>query len=101
MIIVAGHLTVDPQQRESYLAGCGHIVDQARRAEGCLDMAISADLVDPARVNIYERWESQETLEAFRGSGPDSEQRPAMLTANVEEYEVNDVRDLFADNKPR
>src|SRR6266545_8279038 len=55
MVIVAGHFTVEPQQRESYLAGCVRIVEQARRAVGCLDVAICADLVDPGRVNIFER----------------------------------------------
>jgi hypothetical protein len=42
------------------------IVEQARRAIGCLDVAICADLLDPGRVNIFERWESQTALEAFR-----------------------------------
>jgi quinol monooxygenase YgiN len=70
MVIVAGHITVGPQQRKSYLAGCVRIVEQARRAVGCLDVAICADLVDPGRVNIFERWESQAALETFRGSGP-------------------------------
>lgn len=92
MIIVAGHITVDPQQRESYLAGCVHIVEQARQAAGCLDFAICADLVDPGRVNIVERWESQAALETFRGSGPSPEQRSAMLTVSVQEYEIADVR---------
>ncbi len=82
MVIVAGHITVEPQQRESYLAGCVRIVEQARRAVGCLDVAICADLVDPGRVNIFERWESQAALETFRSSGPDTEQRRAMLTVS-------------------
>ena len=47
---------------------------------------------DPGRINIFERWESQATLETFRGSGPDSEQSQAMLTASVEEYAVADER---------
>ena len=71
-VIVAGHITVEPQQRKSYLAGCVRIVEQARRAVGCLDVAICADLVDPGRVNIFERWESQAALETFRSSGPDT-----------------------------
>ena len=45
MVIVAGHITVEPQQRESYLAGCVRIVEQARPAVGCLDVAVCADLV--------------------------------------------------------
>jgi quinol monooxygenase YgiN len=75
-VIVAGHITVEPQQCESYLAGCARIVEQARRAVGCLDVAICADLVDPGRVNIFERWESQAALETFRSSGPDTETAP-------------------------
>ena len=57
-VIVAAHIPVEPQQRESYLAGCVSIVEQARRATGCFDVAITADLIDPGRVNISERWES-------------------------------------------
>ena len=74
MVIVAGHITVAPQQRESYLAGCVRVVEQARGAAGCLDFAISADLVDPGRINVFERWESQAAVDTFRGSGPSDEQ---------------------------
>ena len=97
MVIVAGHITVEPQQRESYLAGCVSVVEQARRAAGCLDFTISADLVDPGRINVFERWESQSAVDAFRGGGPDDEQRTAILTASVEEYDVAGVRPLFGE----
>jgi hypothetical protein len=40
------------------------------RAVGCLDVAISADLVDAGRVNIFARSESQSAVDAFRSSGP-------------------------------
>jgi quinol monooxygenase YgiN len=56
---------------------------------------VNADLVDPGRVNIFERWESQAALETFRSSGPDTEQRPAMLTVSVQEYDIADVRPVF------
>ncbi len=95
IVIVAGHITVEPQQRESYLAGCVIIVEQAREAAGCLDVAVTADLVDPRRVNIFERWESQAALEAFRRSGPPFEHGAAMLSVSVAEYDVAAVRPLF------
>ena len=95
MLIVAGHLTVDPDQRESYLADCVSVVEQAREVDGCLDFVIAADLVDPGRVNVFERWESQAAVNAFRGSGPSSEQRAAILSASVAEYEIADARSLF------
>lgn len=98
MVIVAGHITVEPQQRQSYLAGCMGVVDQARRADGCLDFAITADLIDPGRINIFERWHSQAAVEAFRSSGPSDEQGAAMLSASVSEYDVADVRPLFGES---
>ena len=98
MVIVAGHITVAPRQREAYLAGCVPVVAAARQAPGCLDFAISADLIDPGRVNIFERWESQAAVETFRGSGPSHEQGAAMLSALVAEYDVAAVRPLFGDD---
>ena len=100
MVIVAGHITVEPQQRESYLAGCVSVVEQARRAAGCLDFAITADLLDPGRINIFERWESQAAVETFRSSGPSNEQGAAMLSASVAEYDIADVRPLFGEGTP-
>ncbi len=94
MLIVAGHLVVDPGQRGAYLADCVGVVDEARLAPGCLDFAITADLVDPGRVDVFERWESRADLDAFRGSGPTEEQGVAMLSASVAEYDVACVRSL-------
>jgi hypothetical protein len=31
MVIVAGHITVEPEQRESYVLGCMSVVGKARR----------------------------------------------------------------------
>ena len=95
MVIVAGHVTVEPQQREAYLAGCVSIVRRSRSLAGCLDFAISADLIDPGRVNIYERWESQAALESARSSAPDDDLGAAMLSVSVAEYDIADVRPLF------
>ena len=95
MVIVAGHITVDPEQRESYLAGCMSVVEKARRADGCLDFAITADLLDPGRVNLFERWESQAAVETFRRSAPRNKHGTAMLSVSVAEYDIADVRPLF------
>ncbi len=97
MVIVAGHITVEPQQRETYLSGCVRIVEQARGAPGCRDFAISVDLIDPGRINIFERWASQPAVETFRGSGPSDEQSAAILSASVAEYDIADVRPVFGD----
>jgi heme-degrading monooxygenase HmoA len=97
MVIVAGHINVEPQQREAYLAGCVSVVEQPRRAVGCLDFAITADLIDPGRINIFERWASQAAVDTFRGSGPSDDQGATMLSGSVAEYDVADVRPLFGE----
>ena len=94
MVIVAGHIVVEPQQRAAYLADCVGVVEHARRAPGCLEFSISADLVDAARIVIVERWESRAAVEAFRGAGPGDEQRATILAASVAEYDVTAVRSL-------
>lgn len=94
MVIVAGHLLVAPEAREAYLAGCVTVVEQARSAPGCLDFAISADLTDPGRINIFERWDSQESVEVFRGSGTNSEQNAEIAGASVAEYDIAEIRAL-------
>lgn len=91
MIIVAGHLTVDPADRDAYVAGCNHVVEMARNAPGCLDFTITGDPLVPGRVNIYERWDSDEAVEKFRGDGTPQEQQARILAAEVARYRIASV----------
>ncbi|MCM0676654.1 antibiotic biosynthesis monooxygenase [Micromonospora phytophila] len=91
MLIVAGSLYVDPQERDAYLTSCVEVVRQARSAPGCVDFTISADLVEPGRINVYERWDSDAQLLDFRGSGPSEEQQVAIRGAEVHRYRISGV----------
>jgi quinol monooxygenase YgiN len=89
MLIVAGSLIVDPRERDAYLDGCVGVVEAARQAPGCLDFALSPDLLDAARINVFERWESEADLERFRGAGPADSQVAALRDIRVAEYLVS------------
>ena len=91
MIIIAGKLWVDAADRDAYLAGCEAVVEQARTAAGCLDFALSPDLNDPGRINVYERWETDEDLARFRGAGTDDEQASRIRDAEVGKYRISGV----------
>ena len=91
MIIIAGRLAVAPEDRAAYLEGCAKAVRLAREAPGCLEYALGADLLDPGQVTVYERWESDEDLERFRGSGPSDEQAARILDASVTRYRISAV----------
>jgi hypothetical protein len=76
-------------------AGCA----SPNRLAGQLAVSISRSppiCSTQGRINIFERWESQAARETFRSSGPDKEQRAAMLTVAVQEY-IADVRPAFGE----
>lgn len=91
MIIISGELYVDTDVREEYLAACRTVVEQARTAPGCLGFALSADLVDPERINVYERWASDDDVERFRTSGPAFEQAALIRRGEVRKYRISSV----------
>jgi quinol monooxygenase YgiN len=93
MLIVSGWLSVDPAAREQYLDGCLEVMRLAREAPGCLDFALTADPLLPDRINVYERWESDEQLAVFRGSGPSSEQQAEIRDAYVRRNRIAAVED--------
>jgi quinol monooxygenase YgiN len=88
-IIVAGHLFVDPAARDEYLRGCIDVMVLARRTAGCEDFSLTADPIDDRRINIFEQWDSVESVEAFRGSGQSDEQTAAILDAEVHQHVVS------------
>lgn len=66
MIIIAGHFRVPVDRRQAFVDAHADLVTRARRFPGCLDLAVTADSVDPARVNNMEMWRSEEDLQAWR-----------------------------------
>jgi quinol monooxygenase YgiN len=95
MLIVAGYLLVAEEQRASYLAGARAVVEAARASDGCVGFSLTADLIDPARIVVFEQWQSRQAVEAFRGGGPSGEQAAAILGGSVSEYDVTAARVLM------
>jgi quinol monooxygenase YgiN len=68
MILLTGWVDVNPERRDEALeAGRPHM-EATRAWPGCLDYVWSADPLNPARIYIYERWQSAEALDGhFQG----------------------------------
>jgi quinol monooxygenase YgiN len=62
LIIVAGTLDLDPEQREAALQAAIPLMEPVRSQPGCLDYVWSADPAVPGRIYVFERWETQESL---------------------------------------
>lgn len=89
MLIVSGRLFVKSGSRARFLASCEPSLRQARQAPGCLDFVVSADPIEPDRVNVYEAWTDAQSLESFRASGPDDTLFSLIVRADVQRHEVS------------
>jgi quinol monooxygenase YgiN len=65
MIIIAGYSLTDADTRNSVVAAFADMVARARKSDGCIDAAISADSVDPERINVFEAWRHQQSLDSW------------------------------------
>lgn len=93
MIVIAGWIRVAASERDAYLGGCTVVMEAAEAAPGCLDFVLSADPLRVDRIRIYERWETDAELDAFRGSGPPAQQAAQILDASVARYRISAVED--------
>ena len=66
MIIIAGHTLTESGGRDAAVRAFGEMLERARKHDGCLDLAISADPLDADRINVFELWRDQESLDAWR-----------------------------------
>lgn len=81
MIIIAGHTLTESGKRDAAVEAFASMVERARRHDGCLDLSISADSVDPERINVFECWRDQQSLNAWRkiAKGPRVKLREACV----------------------
>ncbi|BCB82983.1 putative quinol monooxygenase [Phytohabitans suffuscus] len=72
MIIIAGYELVGAERRDTWVAAFRDLVTRAREFDGCLHVAVTADSVDPERINTVEVWRDAEALNRWRkqANGP-------------------------------
>jgi len=101
MVIVQGVFRVDPAERDAYLAETAANVRVSRAEPGCLEYCFAADPIEPDRVVLTERWESQESLDAHlarltrdRADAADAGAAPGVtvLSREVEFFRVESVQ---------
>lgn len=88
MIIVSGWLRLKPGARERFVADSTEAMVLARRAEGNRAFIVAADPIEDDLVNVYEHWDSEAALEAFRGDGPSPDMLALIVDANVQRHRI-------------
>ena len=99
MVIVAGTIEVDPDQRDAFLQGRADSILTTRKEPGCVEYSFSADANDPGLIRIFEIWESGDALQTHLGvlASQQGQQTsgPAPKNASVTRYEVSSSGPLF------
>jgi quinol monooxygenase YgiN len=54
MIIIAGFTLTEADKRDAAVQAHVKMVARGRKYDGCLDLSISADPLNPERINIFE-----------------------------------------------
>ena len=85
-VIIAGKAYV--VDRDRYLEAHHDLIARCRAAPGCLDVAISADPLEPDRVNVFEHWESATALEAWRAVAHAPDLGDQLRDVSVAKHEV-------------
>jgi heme-degrading monooxygenase HmoA len=66
MIVIAGYQLVNSANRDKYVDAFTDLVTRARAFDGCIDIAITADSVDPERINTLEVWQDEDAWKRWR-----------------------------------
>ena len=98
MVVVGGTFAVHPNERESFLASRVDMMRASRAEAGCLEYTFAADPLEPGRVVLFERWESQADLDAhlaaMRANPPKLEPDITPISSAITIYEISGERRL-------
>ncbi len=98
MVVVGGTFQFDPITRDQFLASRVDMMRNSRAEAGCLEYTFAADPLDPSRVVLYERWESQEALDAHLSAMRDSPRSSGNeidpISSSITIYDVTGERRL-------
>lgn len=95
MVIIAGHALIEAADRDAYVEACRDLVERSRAADGCIEVAITADSLDPSRVNVLEIWTSADALDAWRKVANPPKIDIEMTGVAVKRYDAEDGGPLF------
>ncbi|MCU1374515.1 MAG: antibiotic biosynthesis monooxygenase [Actinomycetia bacterium] len=94
MLLVTGTFELDPADREAFLAGRLDMMRTSRAEDGCLEYTFAADLLEPGRVILSERWRDRAALDAHLAGMAPSPPTVAMRSVTVEIHEIASTEPL-------
>ena len=106
-IVVEAKVDLDPARRAEALAGAKPWIDGALSQDGCLAYSWCADPYDPARVNVFEEWETEADLAHHLSAEPYLQMSGhlnsvGIKAASTRKYRVDLIEPVYdPEGKPR
>jgi quinol monooxygenase YgiN len=88
-VIVAGWITVQPAKRDAVVESFKDMVQRARAYPGCVDFSMTADPVESGRINLFEFWQSEKALKAWRAAAKGPKRIAKMLQVKVRKHLIH------------
>jgi quinol monooxygenase YgiN len=64
MLIVAGTVRAPPGNIDAFRPHMAAMMAASQAEEGCLDYTYAEDVAEPGLIHVFERWTSQDALDA-------------------------------------
>jgi quinol monooxygenase YgiN len=98
VLIVGGFFEVEPSERDAFIASRLDSMRTSRAESGCLEYTVAPDPLEPGRVVLFERWESQDALDdhlaALRQAPRPSTPQIALRSVSITVYDIAGERPL-------
>jgi hypothetical protein len=99
VIIVGGRFEVPVGREAEFVAGRVAVMARSRAEPGCITYAFAADAIEPGVVNLFERWESRDALDAHVAvlggdPPPDPDTSVPVVSREVVVYDVTTAAPL-------
>lgn len=100
MLIVAGHVQVDPSDLDAFTADIEALARRSRRRGGNQFYAVAVDDRDAARLLVVERWRDQPSLAAHLRASDTCEfvaRWQDRMSADILKYDATNGRPVMED----
>jgi len=88
MLIIAGTIRIEKTATEEVLEACRNMMRATHKEEGCIDYVFSVDPMDSKILHVFERWETQEALDAHFLASHMTPFREAMASWGVSDMDI-------------
>ena len=100
MLVIAGHIQIDPANREAAVAAAAEVMEETHKESGCISYTFSGALADEGLFYIFEEWETQEAVDAHLKTPHMAKFQGAMggfgvKGIKIQRYEVSAVKKLM------